>query len=86
MSRQLRWDDRALDALRRLERRNRATARRIVAAAERLAETDRGDIKKLKGRLDLWRLRVGEWRAIFTTDEPGTLTILTVEPRRDVYR
>jgi mRNA-degrading endonuclease RelE of RelBE toxin-antitoxin system len=53
---------------------------------ERFAETERGDIKKLKGRADLWRLRVGEWRAIFATDAPNMMTVLTVERRRDAYR
>jgi mRNA-degrading endonuclease RelE of RelBE toxin-antitoxin system len=86
VSRALRWDARALDVLRRLERRDPAAARRIRDAAERFAETERGDIRKLKGRADLWRLRVGEWRAIFATDAPSTMTVLTAELRRDTYR
>ena len=86
MSRALRWDERALDALRRLERRDPASARRIRDGVERFAETERGDIKKLKGRADLWRLRVGDWRVIFATDAANTMTVLTVELRRDAYR
>jgi mRNA-degrading endonuclease RelE of RelBE toxin-antitoxin system len=86
MSRALRWDERALDALRRLERRGPASTRRIRDAVERFAETERGNIKNLKGRADLWRLRVGDWRVIFATDAPNTMTVLTVELRRDAYR
>jgi mRNA interferase RelE/StbE len=86
VSLRVRWDRAAEDALRALARRNPATARRIGAAGDRYAETGSGDVRKLRGSADEWRLRVGDWRVIFTFDPPGTITVLTVAPRRDVYR
>lgn len=42
--------------------------------------------RKLTGR-DGWRIRVGAYRVVYELDEhPGTITILHVGHRRDVYR
>lgn len=46
--------------------------KRVVAAIERLPNGE--DIKKLKGHADLLRLRVGEYRIIYTVDH-GELTV-----------
>lgn len=40
--------------------------RRIVEAIERLP--DSGDIKRLQGHKDLFRLRVGAYRVLYTVD------------------
>ena len=41
---------------------------------------------KLKGR-EGWRLRVGDYRVIYEIDdETGTVTVLHIGHRRDVYR
>lgn len=50
--------------------------RRVVAAIEQLPNA--GDIKKLKGHDDLLRLRVGEYRVIFTVDH-GELVVLVID-------
>lgn len=50
--------------------------RRVVAAIEQLPNA--GDIKKLKGHDDLLRLRVGEYRIIFTVDH-GELVVLVID-------
>ena len=50
--------------------------RRVVAAIEQLPSA--GDIKKLKGHDDLLRLRVGEYRIIFTVDH-GELVVLVID-------
>ncbi|MCW5854016.1 MAG: type II toxin-antitoxin system RelE/ParE family toxin [Anaerolineae bacterium] len=43
-------------------------------------------MKKLKGREDQWRLRVGDWRIIFEIDAPGrVIYIVRVLPRKDAY-
>ena len=84
--RSVRWEDRALDDLRRLGRRDPPTARRIGDAVARYAETGYGDVKKLEGGEGEWRLRVGAWRVIFAFDPPGFITILAVVHRRDAYR
>ena len=49
-----------------------AMADRVTAALERLASTGHGDVKKLQGRPNEFRLRVGKWRVFFDRDTPGT--------------
>ena len=45
------------------------------------------DFKKLGGAQDLWRLRVGRWRAIIRFDTAsGLLTVERVLPRDRAYR
>lgn len=42
------------------------------------------DVKPLKGS-DLWRLRHGDWRAVFSQD--GTvIAVLNIANRREIYR
>jgi mRNA-degrading endonuclease RelE of RelBE toxin-antitoxin system len=54
---------------------------------ERFAESGHGDVRKLKGAEDRWRLRVGAWRVIFTVAREGhALLILRVLPRGKAYR
>jgi mRNA-degrading endonuclease RelE of RelBE toxin-antitoxin system len=50
------------------------------------AQHGQGDVKKLSGAGEHWRLRVGEWRVIFVFDPPGSITVLAVSNRRDAYR
>jgi mRNA interferase RelE/StbE len=70
-----------------LARLGRALADRIMAAIDRYAETGHGDVKELQGRTDQWRLRVGDWRVIFTLDHGNLLVIvLRVVPRGNAYR
>jgi mRNA interferase RelE/StbE len=47
------------------------------------AESGVGDVKALRGVAGL-RLRVGDWRALFTIDA-NTITIHAVGHRRDIY-
>lgn len=59
--------------------------RRIVAAIERLPNN--GDIKKLQGASGYYRLRVGDYRIIYTVDN-GALIICVVAAgnRGDIYK
>ena len=41
------------------------------------------DIKKLKGRNDIFRVRKGNIRIIYRTDDDGELFILTIEKRKE---
>lgn len=43
--------------------------------------------KPLKGDFaGYWRFRVGDWRVIYRIDDPsGTVLVLTIAHRRDVY-
>jgi mRNA-degrading endonuclease RelE of RelBE toxin-antitoxin system len=82
MRRQIVWSSRAAKDLGAGER---DVARRIVAAAEKLAEGE-GDVRRLKD-VDppTYRLRVGDWRLLFRY-ERGTITILRVLPRDKACR
>lgn len=59
--------------------------RRIVSAIEQLPNGE--DIKKLKGHDDLLRLRIGEYRIIYTIDN-GKLIVYVVDAgsRGDIYK
>jgi mRNA interferase RelE/StbE len=70
-----------------LERLDRITGDRIGRAITRLAETEQGDVKRLRGYEDEWRLRVGDWRVRLTFD-PATesIEVLRILPRGRAYR
>ena len=87
MNRQVIWRERALDDLAAITRQDRRTAQRIVAAVNRLAEHNIGDVKKLAGGSGEYRLRVGDWRVLFTFEDNGqTLLILRILNRGHAYR
>lgn len=75
------------EALRTLRRIDRATGERIVHKIEQLAtrpESLANNVRALKGPNGLKRLRVGDWRVIFTE----TLVVVAVEriaPRGSAY-
>lgn len=77
------WDAEAGKELARLDRR---TQERIVEAVERLAATERGDVKRLRVSEEL-RLRVGPWRVRYVLRrDTHTIRVLRVFPRGDGYR
>lgn len=59
--------------------------KRIVAAIEQLPNGE--DIKKLRGHADLLRLRVGDYRIIYTVDN-GKLIICIIDAgnRGQIYK
>jgi mRNA interferase RelE/StbE len=60
---------------------------RLAPAIEALADDPRPvRAKKLAGTLDLWRIRVGDYRVIYTIND-GQLVVLVVRlgHRSDVY-
>jgi mRNA interferase RelE/StbE len=70
----------ATKALRKLPRNEQE---RILAAIRRLPA---GDVRRLKGRRDEWRLRVGDWRALIRLDQNACLIVVTaVKPRGGAY-
>lgn len=81
MSRQVVFTKRARSDLERLDKPDRS---RIVTAVERFAETGHGDIKRIVGTNDQFRLRVGNWRIRFTFGD-NALNILRVLPRGSAY-
>lgn len=70
----------ATKALRKLPRNEQE---RIHAAIRRLPA---GDVRRLQGRRDEWRLRVGDWRALIRLDQDARLIVVTaVKPRGRAY-
>jgi mRNA interferase RelE/StbE len=78
--RQLVWDRAAIRDLAAIARSDRRQADRIEAAVVRYAEIGAGDIVKLTGR-DEYRLRVGDWRVIFTYED-SSLVVLALRVLR----
>ena len=63
-----------------LKRLPRDLGQRILIAIEKLPG---GDVKRLQGR-EGYRLRIGDWRVLFTTG--GTaITIVDIGPRGGIY-
>ena len=65
-----------------LERLDASTKQRIRSGIYKLPD---GDVKRLQGFSDLYRLRVGDWRIIFTM----TATEIFIEdvlPRGSAYK
>ncbi len=75
------WDDEAWGSLNKLES---IISKRIFKKVEELSENPFSkDIKRLKGSND-FRLRVGDYRIIFSI-EKDLITILKVGHRRNIY-
>ncbi len=75
-------------ARRELERLDVGVARRIISGVEALAgdPRPRGCVK-LQGAADLWRIRVGDYRVIYSVDDDARLVdIRVVRHRSDAYR
>ena len=87
MNRQVIWREQALDDLADIARQARRTEQRIVEAVNRLAEENLGDVRKLAVSTGEYRLRVGDWRVLFTFEDNGqTLLVSRVLNRRDAHR
>lgn len=79
------WQSRAEKDLRRLDA---GMQRRVIAAVLSFADSERGDIVRLRGTdPPEYRLRVGDWRVRFGIDQrAGTVRVLRVLPRDKAYR
>ncbi len=75
-------------AMRELEKLADYDADRILRAVETLQDDPRpSQSRKLRGAKDLYRLRVGDFRAVYRIeDKRVTVTVLKIGHRRDVYR
>ncbi|MCH8973591.1 MAG: hypothetical protein IH869_00805 [Chloroflexi bacterium] len=66
---------------------DRNIASRVARAIDRFAETETGDIRRLRGYRSEHRLRVGDWRIRLALDPAtGIARILHVLHRREAYR
>jgi mRNA interferase RelE/StbE len=60
---------------------------RIIPAIKKLGEDPRPPgCKKLKGREDTWRIRIGDYRAVYTIDDVVRIVdVRSVAHRKDIY-
>jgi mRNA interferase RelE/StbE len=75
-------------AAKALDRLPRDARRRVLDKAHSLADNPRphGSMK-LQGNLNLYRIRVGDWRIVYAIDDPRqSVTITIIADRKDVYR
>jgi mRNA interferase RelE/StbE len=75
-------------AARQLRKLDYQARRRIQAAVELLATDPRpSGAKKLVGGEGEWRVRTGDYRVVYETqDDDHVVLVLAVAHRRDVYR
>lgn len=79
--------DYSRDALRTLQRIDRATGERIVLKIEQLAARPQSlanNVRALKGPGGLKRLRVGGWRVIFT-ETLAVVAVVRIAARGSAY-
>jgi mRNA interferase RelE/StbE len=64
-----------------------ALSERVIRKLRELQETPRPDgVKKLQGR-EGYRVRVGDYRMLYTIDDAArVIIVLSIAHRRDVYR
>jgi mRNA interferase RelE/StbE len=77
-----------VEAERALRRMPRNVAKRIRSKILALAEDPfarNRNVSKLSGR-DAWRLRIGDWRALYTVDtENHMISVMVIRPRGSAY-
>lgn len=75
-------------ARKELEQLPDAALKRVFDRIEALADNPRpAGCKKLRGAMDLWRIRVGSYRVVYQIADAILLVeIRAVGDRRDVYR
>ena len=78
----------ARSARKELENLEDRLAIRILNRIEKLgAEPRPGGVRKLRGSTNLWRLRVGDYRIVYSVDDDGRLVdVVAVRHRSDAYR
>jgi len=69
-------------AVKDINKINAPTKQRIKIGIEKLPD---GDVKKLKGYENLYRLRIGDWRVIFSYADKNVILIEEVGLRGDIY-
>jgi mRNA interferase RelE/StbE len=71
-----------------LDRMEQALRKRILHAANTLAHNPRQPgSRKLEGTTDMWRIRTGDYRIIYTIeDDRLVVLVVKIGYRREVYR
>lgn len=75
-------------ARKELSRLEKATVIRIVTQIEKLIENPHPPgCRKIQGAIDLWRIRIGNYRVIYQIiDQELIIEVVAVRHRRDAYR
>ena len=75
-------------AEKQLDELPRPMQRRITEAIEGLESNPRPHgVKKLEGADDLWRIRVGDYRIVYTIkDDRLVVLVVKIGHRREIYR
>ena len=78
----------ARSARKELEKIPPSVAQRIIERIEALTKTPRpSGVIKLQGNKNLWRIRIGDYRVIYSVDELArVIDVSVVRHRRDAYR
>jgi mRNA interferase RelE/StbE len=78
----------AKSASRELQRLDPPIARRVLVAIEKLSTQPRpSGCLKLTGSQNDWRIRIGEWRVIYTINDGKVIVnIVAIRHRSDAYR
>jgi len=72
------------NCLKYLKKLDRSTQVRIIMAISQLPF---GDVKKLQGNITDYRLRVGNYRIVFSKDDENLIIcIIEIAPRGEVYK
>lgn len=69
-----------------LRRIAKSDAARILAVLDELKNDLHGDVKRLTNFTPEYRLRVGNYRALFEIEQSSRVVVYRVRHRRDVYR
>ena len=75
------YESAALKALARMPVRD---SKAIRSKMRTYAETGAGDVVRLVNKIGEWRLRHGDWRAVFIIE--GDIVVVPIAHRREIYR
>ena len=84
MKRKIYWEQSATEQIAQLAARTARQATRILVAVREFGQANRGDIKKLQGDRNEWRLRAGNWRVAFELFADAVY-VTDVADRQDAY-
>lgn len=70
-------------AVKVINRLDSIAKQRIRKAIEQLPD---GDIKLLQGHVSTYRLRVGDWRVLFSLPDSDTILVEKIGPRGQIYK
>jgi mRNA interferase RelE/StbE len=78
----------ARSARKELQALDRTVAARILKRIEALRLEPRpSGCRKLEGTDNLWRIRIGDWRVVYSVDDTRTLVeVSVIRHRREAYR